>query len=80
MYADSVGMGLVAFFLGSMFLSRTYNELLFVLFALSAAITTVFVRASGKRYVLLDKRDFIHNAAFVAGSLLFLKAFLFWAW
>ena len=80
LYADAVYLGIVAFFSGSMFLSRSYNEVLFVLFALSSAVTSLFVGQVPEKYVLIEKRDYLHNLVFMIGSILVLKAFLIWAW
>ncbi len=80
LYADSVKLGLVAFFTGSMFLSRTYSPLLFILFGLAGVITTVFLRHSGEKYALFDKKDWRNGLMFTIGTLFVLKAFLLWAW
>lgn len=79
-YVDTIRYGLIAFAVGAYFLSRTYNELLYVLVGLSAAVTNIFVKESGDRYVLMEKRDFVNVLLWTAGVWLFTKAFLLFAW
>jgi hypothetical protein len=77
---DTIRYGLIAFAVGAYFLSRTYNELLFIFVGLSAAVTNIFVRESGGRYVLMEKRDFVNTLLWTAGVWVFTKAFLLFAW
>jgi O-antigen ligase len=79
-YVDTIRYGLIAFAVGSYFLSRTYNELLFIFVGLSAAVTNIFVRESGGRYALMEKRDFVNTLLWTAGVWVFTKAFLLFAW
>lgn len=79
-YVDTIRYGLIAFAVGAYFLSRTYNELLFIFVGLSAAVTNIFVKESGGRYALIEKRDFINTLVWTAGVWAFTKAFLLFAW
>ena len=79
-YADSLMLGLIAYVSSSMFLSRTYSQVLFVLLGMSASVMTMFIRWSDEKYVLIDKKDLGLGAAISVGTLIFLKAFLIWAW
>ena len=79
-YVDTIRYGLIAFAVGSYFLSRTYNELLFIFVGLSAAVTNIFVKESGSRYALMEKRDFVNALLWTAGVWMFTKAFLLFAW
>jgi O-antigen ligase len=79
-YADGVLWGLIAFLFAATFLSRTYIELVYILFGLSAAITTVFVQRDGGRYQLMSKNDLLIGAGLAVGSIFFFKIFVMWAW
>ena len=79
-YADSLMLGMIAYISSSMFLSRTYSQVLFVLLGMSTAVMTMFIRWSDEKYVLIDKKDLGLGAAISVGTLIFLKAFLIWAW
>jgi len=78
--ADAVNFALVAYLAAAMFLSRTYTEVPYILLALAAAITTVFLRKRPERYVLIERRDFRNNLLIALGSVVFHKVFLIWAW
>jgi putative inorganic carbon (HCO3(-)) transporter len=80
LYSDAIMLGLIGFFSGAMFLSRTYNPLLFTLFGLAAAATGIFVSSSKERYALFEKKDWRNGVLFTIGTLIMLKIFLFWAW
>lgn len=79
-HVDTVRYGLIAYCLSAYFLSRTYSELLFILVGLGAAITQMFVSASGERYVLIERRDFVYGLLIIVGCFLFTKVFLIFAW
>jgi O-antigen ligase len=79
-YVDTVRYGLIAFATGSYFLSRTYNEMLFLLVGLSAAVTNIFVRDSGEHWKLIEKRDWINGLLWTGGAFLLTKAFLVATW
>ncbi len=76
LYSDSVMLGLIAFFAGTMFLSRTYSELLFIYFGLASAVTRMFVVKYPGVYKLVERRDFRHTAFAVVGLWLLHKVFL----
>jgi len=80
LYVDTVRYGLIAFVLAAYFLSRTYNELLFILLALSAAITHIFTVHSDQRYVLIERRDFAYGLLWTIAGWLMTKLFLYAAW
>jgi putative inorganic carbon (HCO3(-)) transporter len=79
-YVDTIRYGLIAFSAGAYFLSRTYNEVLFIFIGLSAAVTGIFVRESSERYSLIEKRDFINVFLWTAALWALTKAFLVVAW
>ncbi len=79
-YVDTVRYALIAFTTGAFFLSRTYNELLFILVGLSAAATNAFVSQSKGRYALVDKRDFVYSLLWCIGGWFITKVFLYTAW
>jgi hypothetical protein len=79
-YVDTIRYGLIAFSAGAYFLSRTYNEVLFVFIGLSAAVTGIFLKESKERYVLIEKRDFINALLWTAALWALTKAFLVVAW
>lgn len=78
--ADAVMLGLIGFFVGAMFLSRTYNPLLFILFGLAAAITGTFVAGSERHYKIVERRDIRDVIIITIALFIVLKAFLLWAW
>ncbi|HEX5133266.1 MAG TPA: O-antigen ligase family protein [Candidatus Krumholzibacteria bacterium] len=80
LYVDTVRYALIAYCLGAYWLSRTYSELLFIMVGLSAAITHVFVKESGEKYKLLERKDFVHGFLFAMGGWLLTKIFLIFAW
>lgn len=79
-YVDTVRYGLMAFALAAYFLSRTYSELLFILAALSAAITHMFVMESGERYSLIERKDFVKGFGWTIVGWIVTKLFLYVAW
>jgi O-antigen ligase len=79
-YIDTIRYGLIAYCLSAYFLSRTYSELLFILVGLGAAATAIFVRATGERYVLIERKDFVYSFLWFVGAWLFTKGFLYTAW
>jgi putative inorganic carbon (HCO3(-)) transporter len=79
-YADSIMLGLIAFLCAAVFLSRTYIELIYILFGLSAVTTTLYVQRDGGRYKLISRNDLIMSVVVAIGSIVFFKFFLLWAW
>ncbi len=79
-YVETIRYGLIAFATGAYFLSRTYNEVLFLLVGLSAAVTNIFVRDSGERFALIEKRDWINGLLWTAGAWVLTKMFLILTW
>ncbi|MCK4774980.1 MAG: O-antigen ligase family protein, partial [Candidatus Krumholzibacteria bacterium] len=80
LYADAIKLGLIGFLCASMFLSRTYIEMLFILLAMSVSVTTIFVRNTEGKYKLVEKRDWQMGLLISIGGLIFMKFFLIWAW
>ncbi len=78
--ADSVMFGLIGFITAAFFLSRTYNELLYLLIGMSAAVSSVFIKKSETQYALMEKRDFLQGFILIAGILLLLKIILTLFW
>ncbi|MCI0453283.1 MAG: O-antigen ligase family protein [Candidatus Latescibacteria bacterium] len=79
-YVETIRYGLIAFSVGAYFLSRTYNEVLFLLVGLSAAVTNIFARESSERYQLIEKRDWINGLLWTAGAWVMTKMFLIATW
>ncbi len=79
-YVETIRYGLIAFATGAYFLSRTYNEMLFLLIGLSAAVTNIFVKESPERFVLIEKRDWINGLLWTAGAWALTKLFLLATW
>ncbi len=79
-YVDTIRYGLVAYATGAYFLSRTYSEVLMLLFGLSAAASNIFTKQSNEQFVLIEKRDWINGFLWLAGAWLLTKVFLLTAW
>jgi O-antigen ligase len=79
-YVETIRLGFFSYLVAAYFLSRTYNELLFIFLGLTTAITHMFVRATGERYVLMDRRDLAYGFVLTLGGLLVTKLFLVTAW
>lgn len=79
-YVDTIRYGLIAFAVGAYFLSRTYNAVLFLFIGLSAAVTNIFVKESGEKFVLIEKRDWINGLLWTVGAWMLTKAFLVATW
>jgi O-antigen ligase len=79
-YVETIRYGLIAFAVGAYFLSRTYNEVLFLLVGLSAAVTNIFVKESNDRFLLIEKRDWINGLLWTAGAWVMTKMFLIATW
>lgn len=80
LFAESIFFGLVAFVSAAFFLSRTYNELLYILVALSVSVTGILIRDSGDEFQLIEKRDIMYTFLIIVGCLIFIQLFLYWAW
>ena len=80
MYAYAAEMALIMFVTGALLLSRTYHPSLFILFGLCGAITRVFVKRSGQRYALIEKRDFIFGIIMTLASVILFYLFLRVVW
>ncbi len=78
--ADSIFFAFVGFLTAAFFLSRTYNDLLYVLVGLSAAATQVFVARTGEKYVLMDRRDLLQGFGLMVGVLVLLKIIVMLYW
>jgi putative inorganic carbon (HCO3(-)) transporter len=73
---NSVFFGFVGFMTALVFLSRSFNPLLFLLVGLSAAAVQIFVRRQEERYVLVTKNDWFIVVFGSIGALALLQAFL----
>jgi len=80
LYVDTLRYSLIAYCLGAYWLSRTYSELLFIMIALSTAVTQMFVRSSDEKFVLFERKDFVYAFLCTIGGWLFTKLFLYMAW
>jgi O-antigen ligase len=69
-YVHAARVSLIVFFLGALLLSRTYHPLLFIMIALCASISRVFVSTSEDRFALIERRDFALGLALTVGSLM----------
>jgi putative inorganic carbon (HCO3(-)) transporter len=77
---DSLLFAFVAFITSAFFLSRTYNELLYILIGLSVSATGLFIERTGERYTLIERKDFIYTGVIlIAGvGLLYLITIRYW--
>jgi len=69
MYAHALHLSLVVFFLGALLLSRTYHALLFIMIAMCASLSRVFVKTSEDRFSLIEKKDFAVGLVLTLGTL-----------
>lgn len=78
--SDSLLFAFVGFITSAFFLSRTYNELLYILIGLTVAITNIFINRTGENYRLLERKDLLYTGGIVAGTLVVLKiiTLLYW--
>jgi O-Antigen ligase len=79
-YVETIRFSLIAYCLGAYWLSRTYNEMLFIMVGLSTAATQLFVKASAEKYSLIEKKDFLYGFLCMIGAWLATKLFLYAAW
>jgi O-antigen ligase len=80
LYANSILYGLVAFAAAGFFLSRTYLELLFILFGLSVSVSNMFITRSESNYRLWEKVDIKYTVAIMTGLFIVTYLFLRFAW
>jgi O-antigen ligase len=80
LYAESIFFGIIAFTSAAFFLSRTYNELLYILIGLSVAVTGILLKETDDEFMLIEKRDIIYTFMIIVGCLVFVQFFLYWAW
>jgi putative inorganic carbon (HCO3(-)) transporter len=80
LFSDSIFFAFAAFLATAFFLSRTYNDLLYVLIGLSVAVTSIFVTTTQEKYQLLEKKDFLYTLILMMLVLFMLKVItkLFW--
>lgn len=78
--SDSLFFAFVGFITSAFFLSRTYNELLYILIGLAVAITIIFMNRTGESYRLIERKDLVYAAGIIAGTLVLLKiiTLLYW--
>ncbi len=80
MYVDTIRYGLVAYCVSAYFLSRTYNELLFIFLGLSVAVTEMFISGSRENFVLIERRDYARGVGVMIAAVVVTKLFLYTAW
>lgn len=76
LFGGAVFLSLVGFLFASLFISKTYHPLYFMLLGLSAAIVNVYTDEEGGRYVLMSGRDFVLGLGVTAVGLVAFKVFL----
>jgi len=74
--SDSVFYGFVGFLSAAFFLSRTYNELIYILIGLSVSCSSVLAAATGERYQLMERKDLALALALTAVVLMLWKVLL----
>lgn len=79
-YVDTIRFSLIAYCLGAYWLSRTYNEMLFIMVGLCTAATQIFVRTSEEKYTLIERKDFLYGFLCAIGGWWATKLFLYMAW
>ncbi|MBI4721301.1 MAG: O-antigen ligase family protein [Chitinivibrionia bacterium] len=67
--SDSLLFAFVGFITAAFFLSRTYNELLYILVGLGVSATAVFAGMTGEKYSLFEKKDLVYTGFILVGSL-----------
>jgi putative inorganic carbon (HCO3(-)) transporter len=78
--SDSLFFAFVGYLTAGFFLSRTYNELLYIMIGLTVAVTSIFADRTGERYKLMERKDLLYAAFILAGTLLFLKLVTLFYW
>jgi len=74
--AESILMSLIGFIVASMFISKPYHELLFILFGLCVAVTNLFLNVRSERYKLFERSDMYMGLAVSIVGLLGFRLFL----
>lgn len=77
--SEAIFFAIVAFLLPSIFLSQTYYWLLYILLALAAAATNIFVGESPHEYRLVERGDLLRGAAIACAGLVVFKIFVSFA-
>lgn len=78
--SDSIFFAFVGYLTSAFFLSRTYNELLYIMIGLAVAVTNAFMERTGERYRLLERKDLLYTGIIIVGTLFFLKVITFIYW
>jgi O-antigen ligase len=74
--AKKVFFACAAYVLTMIFISKTYNPLLFIIVGLASATTNLFVERSGGRVVLLERKDVFIGLLLTFGGLIAFKVFV----
>ncbi len=78
--SDALFFAFVGFLTSAFFLSRTYNELLYILIGLSVSAAGVFIDRTGEHYALFERKDFVYTGIILVGSvfMLYIVTRLYW--
>jgi O-antigen ligase len=76
LYAEAILLACLAWTLAAVFVSKTYNALLFILIALSASATNLFIDKSGDKFQVFERRDLIQGVLLMISGLIVFKLFL----
>ena len=76
--ADALGVS--DGFVRAAFITRTYNDLLYIFLGLSSAVTNVFVSRSDRKYKLIEQRDLVVAFVVMVAALMFVKMFVIFYW
>ena len=74
--ADKILLAGLAYVFTSMFISKTYSPLLYVIVALSCAAVNVFTDHRGERFELWERKDLVYSAMITIGGLLVIAIFV----
>jgi O-antigen ligase len=73
---EALYYGIVGFAVASVFISKTYHPLLFLLVGLAAAATRMFAASDDRHFVMFDRTDALVAVAVTVGGLVLFKVFL----
>ena len=74
--ANSILLAFLGFLFASLFISKTYHVLYFLLLGLAAAAVNIYVSKSEGDYELLSRRDIVFGLALMVAGLIAFKGFL----
>jgi O-antigen ligase len=75
-YANAILLAMFAFLFASLFISKTYHALYFLLLGLATAAVNVYIDTTGGKYALMTRRDIVLGLLVMGGGLVGFKLFL----